>query len=910
VTAIAVNGVPQVLDPGTDGTLLWWLRGSLGLTSPKPACGEGVCGACTVLLDGAPVPSCQTPVLDAVGHTITTVEGLAADGHLHPVQEAVLEEGAAQCGYCTPAMVLRAVALLAVDPHPDEHAIGAALDPNLCRCGCYARIVRAVRGAAGRPTTRRAPMPSGGEQAGGEQAGGEQAGDEWVGDEWAGDEQKRHPAAEEPPVESAVAIPWDLAPLGERDYAGVLGPGAVWVVEADAGGWPRSGGAWLHVGPSGVTAFSGKVDVGQDNHTALRMVVAEELSVPLDSVRLVLGDTDLCPYDVGTFGSRSMLEAAQALRRAAAGAGEGLRSRAAARWAVDAGGLTAAEGAVSGGPGGERLTYQELVSGGCSVEVVAGEVPVRQPGDRRVMGRPHAPSRIELVTGLRRFVSDLHRPGMVYGAVLRPPAYDARLVALDTRRAEAVPGVTVVTDGSFVGVLAGDPAAARRALGLVEAGYEHAETKIPDLSAHLRAHPVEGVGWEGPVDVSSGDTEAALHGAAHVVRATYTTAYLAHTPLETRAALAEWDDGRLTVWTGTQVPFGARAHVAAAFGLDERAVRVIVPPTGGAFGGKHGGDVAVEAARLARAAGRPVLVHWSRAEEFQWGTLRPMAVIDVRAGLDERGALAAWDFLDVNAGAAALGLPYSAETHRLRFQPAASPLRQGSYRALAATANNFARESAIDELARASGEDPVAFRARLLADDRLGVVLQAAADRFRWADGPLHEAPGHRAAGHRAAGHRAAGHRAAGHRGGIGVAVGLEKGGRVATCAEVSVDDQDAVRVHRVVTAYECGTIVNPDTVANQVEGGLVMALGGALHESVGVQGGMPSVRALAEYPVPRFHDLPAIEVVLLDRPELPSAGAGETPLIALAPAIANALHAATGRRLRHLPLAPGGRLP
>ena len=358
---------------------------------------------------------------------------------------------------------------------------------------------------------------------------------------------------------------------------------------------------------------------------------------------------------------------------------------------------------------------------------------------------------------------------------------------------------------------------------------------------------------------------------------------------------------------GRANPFGGRSPADPVFDpvwarLDEAGVRVVVPPTGGAFGGKHAGGVATEAALLARAARRPVHVHWSRAEELRWGTVRPMAVIDVAAGLDRDGELAAWDFLDVNAGAAALAPPYRTGARRLRYQPAQSPLRQGSYRALAATANNFARESAIDELANRRGEDPLEFRRRQLDDDRLVEVLQAAAERFGWVHSTgtaVAQAEGAGAAG-----------TAHGVRTGRGLAVGLEKGGRVATFAEVQVDPDGRVAVTRIVTAYDCGTVVNPDTVVNQIEGATMMALGGALFEALPVTGGRLVEPSLTRYPLPRFADLPEIEVVRCDRPDLPSAGAGETPMIAVAPAVANALFDATGRRLRDLPLTPGHRLP
>jgi isoquinoline 1-oxidoreductase len=856
--AVIVNGRSYPLN-GTTGMLIGWLRGALGLTGTKPGCGEGECGACTVLVDGDPVLSCQTPVGEVDGRAVTTVEGLTAGGRLHPAQQALVEEHAFQCGYCTPGMALR-LATLMDDHEPDDRAIAAALGPGICRCGCYPRIRRAAHRA--RDIRRRTA---------GTEATGTEGADSDAGEllDSTGDATNLTPRPR---------WPWDLLPPGDRDYEAVLGPGlvCVWPAAEPPGSWAWQGGAWVHVAPSGtVSAFSGKVDIGQDNRTAFRLLVAEELGVEVGLVSVVQGDTDVCPYDAGTFGSRSMPDAGEALRRAAAGARRAL-----------------------GGLGGT-----DQLGHGCRVVVLDTEPALVAPEDRRLVGHSgHEAGSVDAVTGLRRFVSDLVRPGMAHGAVLRPAVVGAILRSVDCSRAEVIPGVTVVQEGSFVGAVADDPATARLAVAAIDAEWDEPEPIGEDLVEYLRTHPVTAEGWERQIDEVTGDVPGALAGAAESVRATYTTAYLAHVPLETRAALAEWAGDRLTVWTGTQVPFGVRSQVAKAVGIDEAGVRVVVPPTGGAFGGKHAGGVATEAALLARAARRPVHVHWSRAEELRWGTVRPMAVIDVAAGLDRDGELAAWDFLDVNAGAAALAPPYRTGARRLRYQPAQSPLRQGSYRALAATANNFARESAIDELANRRGEDPLEFRRRQLDDDRLVEVLQAAAERFGWVHSTgtaVAQAEGAGAAG-----------TAHGVRTGRGLAVGLEKGGRVATFAEVQVDPDGRVAVTRIVTAYDCGTVVNPDTVVNQIEGATMMALGGALFEALPVTGGRLAEPSLTRYPLPRFADLPEIEVVLCDHPDLPSAGAGETPMIAVAPAVANALFDATGRRLRDLPLTPGHRLP
>jgi len=865
LSSAVVNGTARELNGSPSRSLLALLRADLGLTGVKPGCGEGECGACTVLVDGAPVLACQTRLADVAGRSVTTIEGLAVHGRLHPVQLALADEQASQCGYCTPGMALRAAALLAAGPEPDDAQIHAALEPNVCRCGCYPRITRAVHRAAA-----------------------------LLGDPV---QQAPEPAPRTAPPLARPRRPWDLCGPQDREWFDILGDGlvVVWPRPVPAAGRrPPGGGAWVHVAPSGtVTAFTGKVDVGQDNQTAFRLLVAEELAVEPECVRVVQGDTDLCPFDIGTFGSQSMPGAGEPLRRAAAGARQVLLALAVRRLDAEAADLTADAGAVTSGPCGDRVSYGELVAGQRRLNVLSAEPPLISPAAWRTAGRPgHAASRLDTVTGNRRFVSDLELPGMVHGAVLRPSVPGAALRAADTSPAAAMAGVTVVRDGQFIGVTAADPATARRAVAAVRTDWEHPPAGAADMAGYLREHPTAGQGWAGPVDRSEGDTEAALADAAAQVRGSYATAYLAHVPLETRAAVAAWQSGRLTVWTGCNVPFAVRAQLADAFGLDEADVRVIVPPTGGGFGGKHG-EEAIEAARLARAVGRPVKVHWSRAEEFVWGYLRPMAVIEIRAGLDASGAITAWDFLDINAGAQAIAFPYVAASWRLRYQPAASPLAQGPYRALAATANTFARESCIDELARAAGVCPLGFRLRHLADERLEAVVRAAAARFGW-DSDAASAPAHGRTGGR----------------GWGIAAGLEKGGRVATCAEVRADPAGRLSVTRIVTAYECGAVVNPGTVTGQIEGGTIMALGGALFEQITLDHGRLARPSLAAYRVPRFSDVPDIDIVLVDRPDIPSAGAGETPLIAVAPAIANAIFAATGHRLRSLPLIPAGSLP
>ena len=822
---MGVNGDDRSVD--ASATLLTVLRSQLGLTGAKPGCGEGACGSCTVLVDGQPVKACQRKAGELAGANVTTVEGLAGAGRLHRVQQAFAEVGAAQCGYCTPGMIMSVVALLERAPDPSPGDVDEALAGNLCRCGSYPQIRRAVR--------RAVELGAGAHSA------------------LSGDPARDRLAIPEP-AEARVrpARPWDMIDPEECEWFDILGDGLMVVLVAPpvpAGTWTTGGGAWLHVTSDGVvSAFTGKVDVGQDNCTALRLLVAEGLRVPLANVRLAMGDTDLCPYDMGTFGSRSMPDAGSALAKAAAFARAALPVAA-----------------------GERR-----------LELVTGEPDVTRPSEWRSAGRAHVPEgMLGVVTGSRRFISDLTMPGLRYGAVLRPPVVGATLREVDSSALVDFQDAELVRTNKVTGVVADSLVRARLALANLKVEWDVPDAPSrADLETFLRSHPVsEGAGWVRALHDELGEPDAVLAASEVRIQATYTTAYIAPAALETRAALAIWDDGRLTVWVGTQTPFGTRAQVAAELDVAEERVRVIVPPTGGGFGGKHGGGVALEAAIMAREVGAPVKVAWSRHEEFTSGTLRPAAVIDVDAAVAPDGKLTAWTFTNINSGPAAIGLAYEVANRRLEYVPSSSPLLQASYRALAATANNFARESHIDELAHRLGMDPVEFRLRNLDDARLASVLTGASERFGWRVG-------------------------AGH--GQGIALGFEKGGRVATAVQVAEFD-GRLKVVRIVTAYECGAVVNPRTVLNQIEGATIMALGGALFEAIEFSAGVITNGSFSSYRVPRISDVPPIDVVLLDRPDLASAGAGETPMICVAPAIANAVFDLTGRRLRSLPLSLEG---
>jgi len=687
--------------------------------------------------------------------------------------------------------------------------------------------------------------------------------------------------------------------VDRREFVKLLGGGLVVLVAAaaapgqesgarggGAGSPPREIAAWLHVAADGtVTAYTGKVEFGQDIRTSLTQAVADELRAPLSAIRLVMGDTDLTPYDQGTFGSRTTPFMAAQLRQVAAAAREALLDLAAAKWSIDRSGLDAREGEVVHAAGGRALRFGELTQGQALVRTVAADPSPTPVARWTVAGRsiPKVDAR-EIVTGRHRYTSDLTRPGLWHGRVLRPPAIGATLVSLDTSGADTK-RVSVVHDGDFVGVAAPTAAEAALAAGRLKAEWKTSpQPSDGQIFEHLKKTPPEardGDGRSGGPQVSGSVAEARAAAPLRLEQA-YTVAYIAHAPLEPRAALAEWQDGKLTVWTGTQRPFGVRTELAEAFRLPEEKVRVIVPDTGAGYGGKHTGEAAIEAARLARAAGHPVKLVWTREEEFAWAYFRPAGVIDVKSGARADGTLTAWEFHTYNCGAAGIRTPYDVANQTIQFHPARSPLRQGSYRALAATANHFARETHMDEVARAAGVDPLEMRRQNLKDTRVRAVLDAAAERFGW---PRTRTPGR----------------------GHGLAAGTEKGSYLATCAEVAIEPGGAVRVRRLVTAFECGAIVNPDHLRNQVEGAMMMGLGGALFEAVRFEDGLITTDRFSRYRVPRFSDVPDLDVVLVDRKDLPSAGAGETPLVCVAPAIGNAIFDATGTRLRSLPLAPSG---
>ena len=651
---------------------------------------------------------------------------------------------------------------------------------------------------------------------------------------------------------------------------------------------PNDFNAFVRIGEDGrVTCFTGKIEMGQGPITSLPQMVAEELEVPLESVDIVMGDTDLCPFDMGTWGSMTTRGFGPALRAAAAEAKAVLLELASETLKVPAGRLTAEAGMIFDPQAPtRRISYGELTKGQRIERHLTVKPTLKDFAQFKVSGKPVLRRDAQdKVTGKAHYAADLRQPGMLYAKVLRPPAHGATLKRADTAAARTVAGVQVIEDGEFIAVLHELPDVAEQALAKVKAEFDVPPSTVNDRTIfdHLaRVAPPANVVNQGG-DLAQGKAQAARSFAL-----SYLNSYVAHSAMETHAALAKIEGGKATVWASTQNPFGLRDEVAHAIGFAIEDVRVITPFVGGGFGGKTFNLQAVEAARLAKATGRPVQVMWSREEEFFNDTFRPAAVVKIDAGIDSAGKMVFWDYEVIGAGDRGAAQFYTIPFHRTTASgtfygpPGLHPFGVGAWRAPGNNTNTFARESHIDLLAAAAGIDPVEFRLRQLADPRIIRVLKAAAERFGWTAAAT---PSRR---------------------GYGVACGTDAGSYVAAIAEVAVDaNLGKVQVKRVVCAQEMGMVINPEGATIQMEGCITMGLGYALTEEVHFNGGAILDTNFDTYQLPRFSWVPKIESVIIDANDLPPQGGGEPAIILMGAVVANAIHDATGARLVQLPMTP-----
>jgi nicotinate dehydrogenase subunit B len=688
--------------------------------------------------------------------------------------------------------------------------------------------------------------------------------------------------------------------LSRRRFIHLVGGGIIVLFNADLSdlvgqetrtrGYPTDFNAYLRIAGDGrVTVYSGKIEMGQGIVTSLAQMAADELAVSVDSIDMVMGDTALCPFDNGTYGSMSTRFFGPALRAAAAEAKAVLLTLASERLGRPPESLRVEDGIVTVAEDPKvRVTYGQLANGQKIVRTPDGKATPKSVSEFRVMGRPEKrrDGRAK-VTGKAQYAGDVRLPGMLYAKVLRPPAHGAALKAVDTTAAARVPGVVVVNEGGLVAVLAPDPEAAEKALAAVKSDWDVPKPAFDDRSVFAHLLAVAGTGEE---KEKKGSLEEGEKASAVLFEGQYVNGYGAHAPMETHTALARLEGGTMTVWVSTQTPFPNQQAIAQAIGFSKENVRVITPFVGGGFGGKSGGGLqAIEAAKLAKATGKPVQVCWSRAEEFFLDAFRPAAVVKIRSGLDGAGRISLWDYQVYAAGSRGAEQFYDVPHNLMRTYgrwggdtPKMHLFATGPWRAPGANLNVFARESHLDVMAAKVKADPLEFRLNNMSDPRMRRVLEAAAGRFGWKKSA-----------------------ARGGRG-MGVACGIDAGTYVALMAEVKVDATTGrIRVVRIACAQDMGIVINPDGATMQMEGCIMMGLGYALTEEVRFEGGRIVTKNFDTYEIPRFSGMPVLDTVLVRNDELAPQGGGEPALVPVGAAIANAVFDATGARLFEMPMTP-----
>ena len=670
----------------------------------------------------------------------------------------------------------------------------------------------------------------------------------------------------------------------------------------------------------GVTVYSGKVDLGTGLRIAMRQMVAEELGIPVARIALVEGDTALTPDQGPTAGSTGVAKGGVQIRQAAATARLALVRLAAERLKVPADALLVENGAVRAKSGGKGLGFGALIGGRRFALKLDAAAPLRDPGTYTVVGkplpRPDVPAK---VTGRHLYMHDFKLARMLHGRVVHPPAVGATLQSVDEASIKGIPGVLIVREQSFLGVVAEDEWAAVRAARELKASWS-AGTGLPGndgLVGAIRQAPASDEAL-----LSRGDAPSALAEAAgKAMRATYFWPPQSHASLGPSCAVADVRSDGATIWTASQATHKYRPHFARFLGLAAEKVRLVYLDGAGCYGMNGHEDAAADAALLSRAVGRPVRVQWMREDEHGWDPKGPPQLLELQASLDGNGRIAAWqaemwipqatkglpNIPLLSPAAAGLPQPQGLATGLITqdADPAYqvphvrvvahwlkdTPLRPSNIRAPGKIGNTFAVESFVDELAAAAGADPLAFRLQALEDPRGVEVLKRVAQRMQWEARPANSQPGSGAIA-RGRGIAYTHYKHAENYVAIGMAVTVDRG-------------SGAVRVERVVCAHDCGLVINPDALGNQIEGGIVQTLSRALHEEVTFDRTRVTSLDWASYPILRFPDLPEVLVELVDRPELPPMGGGEAATAPVGAALANAIFDAVGARLRQAPMTP-----
>lgn len=646
--------------------------------------------------------------------------------------------------------------------------------------------------------------------------------------------------------------------------------------------------AFLQIAVDGtVKCFTGKIEMGQGAITALPQMMADELNVPLEKIQMVMGDTDLCPYDAGTWGSQTIQTFGPAMRAAAAEARGVLVDMAAAKLGVPASQLDVKDGRVVDTKNPKSsISYASLAKGRKIEKYLDIKPSVEDYTKFTYVGKPlkHSDALLK-VTGKAKYTGDLKLPGMVFARILRPPSHGAKLSTVDVSGAEKIAGTQVVRDGDFIAVLNENKDRADEAIVKIKAEYTFNELKVNDRNLYDRM-----VGADSRVQVlkTEGDLEAGYQQSDSLFESEFLDPYLAHAPIETHTALAKLEGDKMTVWAATQSPFGLQDGIVRELGYTREKVRVITPFVGGGFGGKSAYQQGIEAARLAKMTGKPVMVVWTREEEFFYDTFHPAGVIRIRSGIDKTGHIKLWDYNLYYGGTRGsdtiYNVPNAKTTSHSQNMDALiiHPFGTGAWRAPNNNANTFARESQIDIMAADAGTDPLEFRLKNLSDEKMIECWKAVAEKFGYVPA---KAPSGR---------------------GIGMACGTDAGTWVAMIAEVNVDKATGkVKVLRVACAQDMGLCVNPQGALIQMEGCIQMALGYTLTEEIQFEGGNIVNRGFDAYEIPRFSWTPKMECVILDRKNMPPKGGGEPALITVGAAVANAIFDATGARLYRMPMTP-----
>jgi CO/xanthine dehydrogenase Mo-binding subunit len=681
--------------------------------------------------------------------------------------------------------------------------------------------------------------------------------------------------------------------LSRRKFLKTLGGGLVIAVSisdfsllygAVTQNMPTDINAYLRVGEDGlISCFTGKIEMGQGVNTSLAQMMAEELDVTVASVRMIMGDTDLCPYDRGTWGSLTTRFFGPALRSAAAEARMVLIEMAAETLKVPANRLKVENGVVYDIKNKKTsITYAELTKGKKIIKSLKDKPKLKTPEEFKIIGKPHLRADATLkVTGQAQYAGDIRLPGMMYARILRPPAHGAKMTSIDTAAVEDIDGLQIVREGDLVAVLHESPDVVDKAIHLVKATFDMPVSNVDDKS--IFRYLTDNASDKSTVS-ENGSLKQGRDNAETSMESVFYDGYVAHAPMETHTATAIFTDGKIKIWASTQNPFGVKSLVAKKLKMPEEKVQVLQNFVGGGFGGKSSNGQAIEAARLAKLSGKPVQVSWTRQEEFFYDTYRPAAVVKINSGITRTGKISFWDYGVYFAGARGANMWYDIPHHKIISLRGSGvhPFATGAWRAPGNNTNSFARESQINMMAEKARMDPLAFRLHNLKDERMIRVLKAAADKFGWT--PIKPPSGK----------------------GYGIACGTDAGSYVAEMAEVEVNKKTGeVKVLRVVCAQDMGLVINPQGATIQVEGCIVMGLGYSLSEDIQFSGGDIHNKNFSDYKIPRFSWTPKIETVLIDAQNEPAQGGGEPAIVTVGGLIANAIYDACGARMYQLPMTP-----